>query len=88
MAKRGGQLNNRNAAKGRIFGDAIRKAVAQGDGNKLRDIAEKLLDMAQEGDIQAIREVADRLDGKAKQSTEISDPDGKPVSFRMILGGE
>jgi ribosomal protein L17 len=83
----GAPKGSRNAAKGRLFGDAIRRAVVQGDGEQLRRIADKLLAMAEEGDIQAIREMADRLDGKAKQQTEISDPDGKPVSFRMVLSG-
>lgn len=77
---------NRNAAKGRLFGDAIRRAVAQDDGERLRKIAEKLLDMATDGDIQAIRELGDRMDGKPIQATHVSDPDGKPVSFRMVLG--
>lgn len=82
---RGAPKGNQNAAKSRLFGDAIRKAVMQDDGNRLRAIAEKLLDMASEGDIQAIRELADRMDGKPKQQTEFTGEDGKAITFQMIL---
>jgi hypothetical protein len=39
----------------------------------LRAIARKLLERALEGDLQAIREIADRLDGKPAQAIEHGD---------------
>jgi hypothetical protein len=63
---------NMNACKSGTFGDALRKAIAQGDGAKLRMAAEKLLDLASEGTPWAIKELADRTDGKAFQSIELS----------------
>ena len=61
---------NANSGKGKhkLFRDAIALAVHDADGKKLRDIAEKLVTMAQDGDMQAIKEVGDRLDGKPAQS--------------------
>ena len=54
------------------FADAL-KAEIEAAGNKhpvLREIARKLLDKAKEGDLQAVKEVADRLDGKPAQEVQ------------------
>jgi hypothetical protein len=48
------------------FNDALRIAL-RGDPLRLRRIAEKLAILAEEGDLAAIRELADRLDGKPAQ---------------------
>ena len=48
------------------FNDALRIA-RRGDPLRLRRIAEKLAGEAEEGDLAAIREIADRLDGKPAQ---------------------
>jgi hypothetical protein len=48
------------------FNDALRMAL-RGDPLRLRRIAEKLTEKAEEGDLSAIRELADRLDGKPAQ---------------------
>jgi hypothetical protein len=42
-------------------------------GRRLRVIIEKLLDKAEQGDLQAIKEVFDRLDGKPVQAIERGD---------------
>jgi hypothetical protein len=47
---------------------AINEAGAQPGTNKLRDIADALVSKAVSGDIQAIKEVADRIDGKVPQA--------------------
>jgi hypothetical protein len=52
------------------FTDAIRVALLSGGGRRLRIIADKL---AEQGDMQAIREIADRLDGKCAQVIERGD---------------
>jgi hypothetical protein len=48
------------------FHDALRIAL-RGDPLRLRRIAEKLATLAEEGDLAAIRELADRLDGRPTQ---------------------
>jgi hypothetical protein len=48
------------------FNDALRLAL-RGNPLRLRRIAEKLTEKAEEGDLSAIRELADRLDGKPAQ---------------------
>ena len=50
----------------KAFNAALRVAL-QGDPLRLRRIAEKLATLAENGDLAAIRELADRLDGKPAQ---------------------
>lgn len=47
---------------------AINEAGTVPGSTKLRDIADKLVSKAAEGDIAAIKEVADRIDGKVPQA--------------------
>jgi hypothetical protein len=46
---------------------AIKEAIEGSDKTKLRVVADALVDKAMTGDVQAIREVADRIDGKVPQ---------------------
>jgi HPt (histidine-containing phosphotransfer) domain-containing protein len=55
---------------------ALNRAIAQDDSKRLRDAAERLLDIAAAGEAWAIKELADRLDGKPHQSTSLENPDG------------
>lgn len=80
----GAPIGNRNASKTKLWEDAIRRAVLADDGKRLRAIAERLLDKAAEGDVAAIKELGDRLDGKPKQSTELTGADGGPVVIDRI----
>jgi ribosomal protein L17 len=77
MAERGAPLGNKNGVKNKPWREAIDRALAQGDGKKLRSIADKLIDLAAEGDMAAIRELGDRLDGKPAQA--ITGADGGPL---------
>lgn len=71
-------IGNLNAAKGRMFYDALRKNLIQNPG-RLAAIVEKLLREAEAGEPWAIKEVIDRLDGKAMQLTQIQGEDGQPL---------
>ena len=70
--------------KTRIWRDAIERAVHRRQSNKIDlegidDLADALINAAATGDIQALKEVGDRLDGKATQSIEHSGADGEPL---------
>jgi hypothetical protein len=54
------------------FNDALRIALKR-DPRRLPRIAEKLAEMAAGGDIGAIKEIADRLDGKPTTTFDRSD---------------
>lgn len=58
---------------------AINEAVAEG-GTRLRVVADALVTKAMTGDVQAIKEVADRLDGKVPQAL-IGDSESDPINL-------
>ena len=86
MAERGGQTGNNNAGKNKPFWRAIDKAIAQDNGKRLRDAAEKLLDLAAQGEQWAVKELGDRLDGKPAQA--ITGEDGAPLTITFIKRDE
>jgi len=77
--KGGAPVGNENAKKGKLFYDQLRKVLIQDDALKLRQIALRLIEAAEDGEAWAVREVIDRIDGKAIQATEISGPDGAEI---------
>ena len=63
---------------------AINEAVSKDDARpRLRAVAEMLVKKGMEGDIAAIKEIADRLDGKVPQAIVGSDDD-PPISVQKI----
>jgi hypothetical protein len=65
----------------KAFRDALNLAVREKEGGKprLRLLAEQLVTAGLAGDVMAIREVADRLDGKPTQQTEMTISDQRTV---------
>ena len=80
MAKVGAPIGNKNAAGGkeRMWNDALRRAIKQDSADRLRMAAEQLLTLASEGESWAIKELGDRLDGKAAQAVLIGNDEDKP----------
>jgi hypothetical protein len=78
-AERSSEVNkgNTNSSKNnRLWADTLKRALLQADGNKIRAIAEALIEKAASGDVSAIKELGDRVDGKSTQqidqNTEVS----------------
>lgn len=69
--ERGAPLGNQHAVKKKLWSDALRHQALR-DPKRLSKIADKLLDMAADGDIAAIRELGDRLEGRPVQATELN----------------
>lgn len=63
--KPGAPLGNKNGAGKRVWSDAVRKCIVQ--GKSLDKLAEALVSKALEGDIAALKELGDRLEGKVTQ---------------------
>ena len=77
---------NKNSSKeNRIWGNIIRKLAIQEDYKRLHAMAEKLYEKAAEGDLGAIKEVGDRLDGKAISTTELTGVDGSDLPISIGL---
>lgn len=90
MAFEKGQSGNpQGRAKDKPFRDALRMelaALGEDDPKTLRGLARKLLASAAEGDntLAAIKEIADRLDGKPAQAIIGGEDDDPPVQFTRI----
>jgi hypothetical protein len=67
------------------FTDMLRVALLSGGRRRLRIIADKLAEKAEQGDIQAIREIADRLDGKPAQAIERGDAPLEAMTDRELF---
>ena len=69
----GAPHGNQNARNSRLVADAIRRALAKSGGSLaagLDKIADKLVGAAEAGQQWAISEIADRLDGRPKQTLD------------------
>jgi phage I-like protein len=71
----------RGQQRDKPYREALRMelAAAGDDMKELREIAKAHIAKCKEGDLQAIKELADRLDGKPTQILEHSDGEGRPV---------
>ena len=79
-SKVGAPAGNTNSNKNnRIWANTIRKLAVQEDYKRIHVIAEKLFEKAAEGDLGAMKEVGDRLDGKAIAVQELTGADGKDL---------
>lgn len=74
----GAPKGNNNATKGRPWREAIDRAIKR-NRDALDACAASLLAAAMNGDMQALKELGDRLDGKPAQSLALTDPDGGPL---------
>ena len=80
----GAPAGNQNAAKAKVWNAAIMRALdARGSRleqkNALDALADALLDKAAEGDMGALKELGDRLDGKSAQALTLSGDEDNPV---------
>ena len=60
----------REPSKSKPWQDALRRALLQSDAKMLRKLADALIKKASEGDVAALKEIGDRVDGKAVQQVE------------------
>ena len=80
----GAPLGNTNNTKGTRWRQAIESALnlkCKSDGQKaLVDIATQLLDKAASGDVGALKELGDRMDGKAPQAINVGGQENNPLT--------
>ena len=79
----GAPKGNQNAAKARIMSAHLKARIEE---RKLwPGLMDALLEKALTGDIPAIKEVFDRIDGKAPQDFNVGGQDGKnPLIYRVV----
>lgn len=71
--------------KDKPFRDALRMEIAAAgeDRKALRAVAQALIGKAIMGDVQAIKELGDRLDGKPAQAVVGGDEDDTPIQIEV-----
>lgn len=86
MAFEKGQTGNPGGRpKEKPWRDALNMALKDQDGLALRRIAEKTVAFAEAGEQWAVKEIADRMDGKAVQQQIVTgDEEGGPVRIERI----
>jgi hypothetical protein len=70
LAAEANKGNTHSSKNNRLWADTLKRALMQADGNKIRAIAEALIEKAASGDVSAIRELGDRVDGKPTQQID------------------
>lgn len=83
----------KGATADKFWNEAVRLAVyreAKDDDGEIRKrlniIADKLCKMAMEGDMQAIKEIGDRLDGKPPQAHQhTGEGDNGEIIFKTVI---
>lgn len=68
----------------KIWRDAINAALRQ-DPNKIKRLAERLLDECEAGNMQAIKELGDRLDGKPTQQVDVGNIEGETLTIETLV---
>jgi hypothetical protein len=84
-------VGNQNAAKAKVWHAAILRALdKRGAGDRvaaLDELAGKLLDLVSTGDLAALKEFGDRLDGKPAQAVAVSgDGEGGAIPLSLSVG--
>ena len=87
----GAPIGNKNGAKAKVWHAAIMRALerrdqSRADGIKEIDaLAEKLLTLVAAGELNALKEFGDRLDGKPAQAIVGGDEDDPPIKVEGVL---
>lgn len=86
----GAPLGHTNSSKNnRIWGNIIRKLAIQEDYKRLHAMAEKLYDKAIiDGDLAAMKEVGDRVDGKVVQQIDQTTEHSGSIAYKWLDSDE
>lgn len=85
----GAPVGNQNAAKAKVWSAAIARALdrrmpADQRIKAIDELADKLIEKCLDGDLAALKELGDRLEGKPSQSVAV-DGDGEGGPIRHAL---
>lgn len=78
-------IGNQYAAKEKRWAMAINRALEKRSRvdqvQALDGLAEKLLELCEQGELSALKELGDRLDGKSAQSVTVGGEEGNPLNL-------
>ncbi len=83
--KGGAPKGNNNAGKNKAWSDAVRKALIQSKGG-IAGAAKQLVKLANSGDLSALKEIGDRLDGRPAQAVQADV--GGTVTIEQVIYGD
>ena len=78
--------NTNSSKENRVWGKVVKKLAIQEDYKRIHNVAEALFRKAEDGDIAAIKELGDRIDGKSQQ--EITGNSDQPITIIVKTGIE
>lgn len=79
---------NKAAKNKGIYQSALKRALARSKGtvdSGLNAVADKLVESALEGEQWAIKEIADRIDGKPPQAVNLGGQEENPLITRVLI---
>ena len=83
----GAALGNQNAIRAKRWSQAIDRALSERSRKDQIDaldaLAEKLLMLCDAGDLGALKELGDRIEGKSAQSVTLSGDEERPLIHRI-----
>jgi len=81
-------MGNNNSVKGKRWRNTIAERIKELDA--MKSLADALITEALTGNITALKEIGDRLDGKSVQGIELGGIDGEPMetvsTIRIVAG--
>lgn len=80
-------LGNKNNTKNKPWAEAIARALARkakGKRDGINLVADQLVASALNGDQWAIKEIGDRIDGKAAQAVTVGGDESKPFIHKIV----
>jgi len=81
-------LGNQYATNARLWAQAIRKALLKRSKTDqleaLDELADKLIQLCHMGDLGALKELGDRLDGRPSQQIIATDEEGRSLAVALI----
>ncbi len=86
----GAPQGNQNAARAKVWRAAIERALDRRTAKRedgvleIDALADKLIEAVASGDLAAIKEFGDRIDGRPAAAVELSGPDGQDMRLGIV----
>lgn len=78
--------NQHSSKINRILNETLKRKLIQDEAKRANNVVESLLKQAEQGEISAIKEVFDRMEGKAVAKTELTGSDGGELVVKVVTG--
>lgn len=82
---------NGRPPKGRCISDVLRQMLEQKDAKgvtRKKRIAAKLLDLAEKGNVELLKYLCDRLEGRPAQALELTGDEKRPLQITYVNGNK